>query len=100
RDAYVLTAAGRDLVPVLMALTAWGDRWVAPEGGPPLRLEHTSCREKFTPTVCCSRCGEPVRAEDVVAHGGPGGRASTGTRLVAKLLRRRKDEADAAGRRA
>src|SRR5215813_1874676 len=23
RDAYVLTAAGRDLVPVLMALTAW-----------------------------------------------------------------------------
>jgi DNA-binding HxlR family transcriptional regulator len=91
RDTYALTAAGLDLVPVLMALTAWGDRWVAPAGGPPVRLEHRRCGERFTPTVSCSRCGEPVRAEDVVTHGGPGGRAGSGTRLVAKLLRRREE---------
>src|SRR3981189_3376004 len=28
RDEYALTESGRDLVPVLMGLTAWGDRWV------------------------------------------------------------------------
>ena len=35
RDRYVLTQAGQELVPVLLALTAWGDRWATPEGGPP-----------------------------------------------------------------
>jgi DNA-binding HxlR family transcriptional regulator len=44
RDRYVLTEAGQALVPILMALTAWGDRWATPRGGaaacvpaPPLR---------------------------------------------------------------
>src|SRR5689334_22654077 len=43
RDRYVLTGAGRELVPVLMALTAWGDRWVAPSAGPPVRFQHRAC---------------------------------------------------------
>ena len=30
RFEYVLTEAGRDLVPILIALTAWGDRWAQP----------------------------------------------------------------------
>jgi DNA-binding HxlR family transcriptional regulator len=29
RHQYLLTAKGRDLVPVLFALMAWGDRWAA-----------------------------------------------------------------------
>src|SRR5262249_37277275 len=33
RDRYVLTEAGQELVPVLMALTAWADRWATPGGG-------------------------------------------------------------------
>src|ERR1039457_444357 len=35
---YHLTAAGRDLAPVLRALLAWGDRWVSAE--PPATLRH------------------------------------------------------------
>src|SRR3954463_9395138 len=31
---YLLTEKGRDLAPALVALTAWGDRWVAPDGPP------------------------------------------------------------------
>src|SRR5450755_1606952 len=27
---YLLTGKGRDLGPVIIALTAWGDRWAAP----------------------------------------------------------------------
>ncbi|HXJ37323.1 MAG TPA: helix-turn-helix domain-containing protein [Candidatus Eisenbacteria bacterium] len=98
RHAYHLTEAGRDLVPVLVALTAWGDRWLAPKQGPPLRLQHRTCGKFFTPTVACSHCGETVTAEDVVAHGGPGGRTAPGTRLVAKVLQDR--GRDVAGRRA
>jgi DNA-binding HxlR family transcriptional regulator len=83
RDRYVLTDAGRDLVPVLMALTAWGDRWQTPEGGPPLRFEHRSCGHRFTPTVCCSACGEAVHADDVEVRGGPGRCVGPGTTLIA-----------------
>jgi DNA-binding HxlR family transcriptional regulator len=87
RDEYALTEAGRDLVPVLMALTAWGDRWVAPAQGPPLRFRHQACGSFFEPQVSYSRCHEPVTAVEVDVLPGPGGRAGPGTRLVAKLLR-------------
>jgi hypothetical protein len=32
RDEYVLTEQGRDFLPVLWALLAWGNRHFAPEG--------------------------------------------------------------------
>lgn len=34
RDAYHLTQAGEDLLPVLMALTQWGDKYLQEESGP------------------------------------------------------------------
>jgi DNA-binding HxlR family transcriptional regulator len=89
RDEYALTDAGLDLVPVLMALTAWGDRWVGPKQGPPVRFRHRGCGAQFVPEVCCSHCGEPITAESVDVLPGPGGRAAPGTRLIAKLLRDR-----------
>jgi DNA-binding HxlR family transcriptional regulator len=90
RDEYTLTEAGRDLVPVLMALTAWGDRWVAPSQGPPVRFRHHACESEFVPSVHCSECHEPITDDDVDVLPGPGGRAAPGTRLIAKLLRDRK----------
>jgi DNA-binding HxlR family transcriptional regulator len=89
RDEYALTEAGRDLVPVLMALTAWGDRWVAPPQGPPVRFRHHDCGQEFTPEVHCSECSTPIGLDTVDVLPGPGGRAGPGTRLVAKLLRDR-----------
>lgn len=86
RDEYSLTEAGRDLVPVLIALTAWGDRWFAPKQGPPVRFRHRDCGEVFVPQVHCSRCNEPVTASNVDVLPGPGGRAGPGTRLVAERL--------------
>jgi DNA-binding HxlR family transcriptional regulator len=86
RDRYVLTPAGEELVPVLMALAAWGDRWATPEGGPPVRFEHRGCGHEFVPTVACPSCNQPIQADAVVVRPGPGGRRGPGTRLVAKLL--------------
>jgi DNA-binding HxlR family transcriptional regulator len=49
RQRYRLTDKGEDLLPVLVALMQWGDRWVDERGGP-VELRHDGC-------------GEPVRAE-------------------------------------
>lgn len=89
RDRYVLTAAGRDLLPVLMALTAWGDRWVGPPQGPPVRFEHRACGKLVEPEIVCSHCGGRLDVDEVVPLPGPGRRAAPGTRLIGKGLRER-----------
>jgi DNA-binding HxlR family transcriptional regulator len=58
RYDYVLTDAGKDLRPVIMALKHWGDTHVVGEYLPPV-LEH-SCGHVFTPRTHCASCGEPV----------------------------------------
>jgi DNA-binding HxlR family transcriptional regulator len=86
RYEYVLTEAGRDLVPILLALTAWGDRWAQPEEGAPILFRHKACGCQFQPRLVCSACGKGFGAEDVAAAPGPGGAALPGTKLVARLL--------------
>lgn len=87
RHEYALAEAGRALVPALMALTAWGDEWVTPKGGPPVLFTHKGCGKLSIPTVSCSHCGEPLEAHDVIPRVGPGGKASRGTKVVARRLR-------------
>ena len=86
RYDYRLTEKGKELVPPLLALLAWGDRWAAPEAGPPLKLKHVPCGHRFEAKVVCSSCGEPVEADDVIALPGPGGAIAPGTMLVGKML--------------
>jgi DNA-binding HxlR family transcriptional regulator len=43
RHEYRLTPAGRDLVPVVLAMMAWGDAHRAGPDGPPVRVEHAGC---------------------------------------------------------
>lgn len=43
RHEYRLTPKGLDLYPTLVALMAWGDRYLAEESPPPLELEHRDC---------------------------------------------------------
>ena len=40
---YALTAKGRELYPVLLALTAWGNKWFAELGQQPLLVVHATC---------------------------------------------------------
>jgi len=86
RHEYRLAPAGRALVPVLQALTAWGDEWATPPGGPPLRLRHGSCGHVFAPTVACDHCGHVLDDRQVTVLPGPGGREAPGTKLLAPLL--------------
>lgn len=87
RYAYGLTASGRDLVPAILALTAWGDRWARPREGRPILFVHQSCGHRFEPKVTCSACAEEISADSIKALPGPGGSSKPGTVLLAKRLR-------------
>lgn len=89
RDRYVLTEAGQELVPVLLALTAWGDQWASHEDGPPLLFRHRRCGRRFTATVTCDACGEPLRPGEVEALPGPGARRGPGTHVLREVLAQR-----------
>ncbi len=72
RHEYVLTSKGSDLFGVIMAINAWGDRWLAGAAGAPVTLRHTPCGHDLHAEVICAQCREPVRRADVTAHLGPG----------------------------
>jgi DNA-binding HxlR family transcriptional regulator len=71
RFEYRLTEKGRDLYPVIVSLTRWGDRWMAGRAGPPIELVHRRCGRTIMPALTCPECGEPVGARDMRAQAGP-----------------------------
>ncbi len=72
RYEYKLSEKGRDLYPVLLALTAWGDRWKDEGAGPPVLLRHRSCGHLVKPVMVCSECGEPLDPREIEPLPGPG----------------------------
>lgn len=64
---YVLTSKGRDLQPIILALTQWGDRWAAPDGRP-VTYEHEDCGGRVALKMECARCGESPPARKVKAR--------------------------------
>ncbi|GAA5070857.1 winged helix-turn-helix transcriptional regulator [Nocardia iowensis] len=72
RVDYHLTAAGRELYPIIMAMTAWGDRHLAEPDGPPLILEHRTCGHAITPLMVCDHCHAELDPRDVDPRPGPG----------------------------
>lgn len=60
RWEYRLTAEGREMFPLVVALVAWGDRWLAGEAGPPEVLTHVPCGQPLVAVVRCAACGQAV----------------------------------------
>jgi DNA-binding HxlR family transcriptional regulator len=71
RFEYRLTEKGKDLYPIIVSLTRWGDRWMAGKAGPPVELVHKGCGRTIMPGLACPECGESVAARDMVARPGP-----------------------------
>ena len=71
QNEYVLTEMGRDFVPVIVALTNWGDRWSAPDG-PPIVYEHDGCGGEIQVELRCVACNEVAPPAAVNARPGPG----------------------------
>jgi DNA-binding HxlR family transcriptional regulator len=72
RFEYHLTEKGRELLPVVLALLSWGDRYTAGRSGPPVETVHTECGHAFHMVPTCSHCGAEVEPRSVRARLGPG----------------------------
>lgn len=71
RHEYHLTSAGKDLLPVILALLRWGDTHLMGDDGPPVILQHTECGHDMVPYLACSHCHEPLAIQAVVGRDAP-----------------------------
>ena len=74
RHEYHLTEKGADLVPALLALMQWGDRWKWPQGRGPVRVLHEDCGHEVHVAVHCPHCRREVAPGELRAK--PRGRPS------------------------
>ena len=73
RFEYRLTAKGRQLYPVLVALSQWGDAFLAGDGdgdsdgdaAPSLQWVHHACGRPVAAAVVCRGCGRTLTAPEV-----------------------------------
>lgn len=74
RHEYRLTHAGRDLVPILLAVMAWGDRHLSSQDGPPAVARHADCGERVRVSLTCEAGHELGERPRVRVEPGPGSR--------------------------
>ena len=75
RESYELTLKGRELAPVLLALSTWGNRWLAP-GGAPLECTDPLTGALVEPIVVDKRTLRPLVAGNVALRAGAGASAA------------------------
>ena len=63
RHEYVLTEMGAELVPLVLALKAWGDRYLQPDG-PYTEVRHAGCGGRVEVVARCAECGGRVAAAE------------------------------------
>jgi DNA-binding HxlR family transcriptional regulator len=81
RCEYRLTEKGRDLLPVLIALQQWGDRWLQPGGRSPVVFVDRRDGEPILPLAVRARDGRVLTGRDLVVTPGPGADAATRRRI-------------------
>lgn len=72
RNRYVLTAKGKELLPILIAMREWGDRHLSDDDGPPIHLAHRSCGERVAIELRCAGGHVVGDADEVEPAAGPG----------------------------
>jgi DNA-binding HxlR family transcriptional regulator len=79
RHEYRLTAKGLELQPVLLAISAWGDRHLADPGGPPTTFVHRGdCEQPVHVEVHCAAGHRIDDPRQVATRPGPGVRPFEG----------------------
>jgi len=91
RYEYRLTAKGRDLYPVLLALKAWGEKWggYRPSEERCTKIVHTQCGHETGLQLLCPSCKEPFGPHDVQTTFGTKFTAERAQRRATFLSRRR-----------
>ncbi len=60
RHEYRMTETGRELLPVITTLIAWGDKWESEDV--PIVLMHEDCDHATRAKVVCAHCSEELTA--------------------------------------
>ncbi|MCK8642342.1 winged helix-turn-helix transcriptional regulator [Mycobacterium colombiense] len=72
RKEYRLTDKGRMVMPVLLALREWGDRYKADPQGPSVLTRHAACGQELRVTLICGAGHVVDHPDDVDLAAGPG----------------------------
>ena len=65
RHEYRLTESGADVLPLLHALSRWGQRYTEPDApADPMQIVHLACGYPTTDDRMCDHCGQPVVREE------------------------------------
>lgn len=78
RYEYRLTQQGLDLQPILVAISEWGDRYLADPGGPPIEFVHRDCGEQLHVELRCDADHRLDSPREVGNRPGPGVRPFPG----------------------
>ena len=70
RYEYLLTDAGRDFRPVIIALYSWGNKYLAPEGAA-IQLVNAHTGAIAEPVLVDRRSGAPITVADFIFAPGP-----------------------------
>lgn len=72
RHEYRLTPRGRELEPIMVALTQWGDRHLADPAGPARDFRHRDCGAPVRVAISCSEGHTDLARRDIENLPGPG----------------------------
>jgi DNA-binding HxlR family transcriptional regulator len=96
RQEYHLTEKGAELIPALLALMQWGDRWTWPDGKGPVRVIHEECGHEVRVEIGCPHCEHEValgelraKPRDALPPSPAGGEESPGVRQPGSISGRR-----------
>jgi DNA-binding HxlR family transcriptional regulator len=83
RYEYLLTEKGADLIPALLALMQWGDRWAWAGKTGPVGVSHERCGHEIHIEIRCPHCDAAVQPDELRAKlrtpSGPDAGANTPT---------------------
>ncbi len=83
RHEYVLTHKGKELMPVLIALTQWGDKWVFGENAEPVIFMDRENQEPIAKINVLSARGQRLRPREIMVRSGPGATPESKQRVEA-----------------
>jgi DNA-binding HxlR family transcriptional regulator len=81
RHEYLLTRKGKELMPLLIALTQWGDKWFLGENAEPVIFMDKEFREPIADIKVYSSRGRQLKPRDIMVVAGPGASAEAKSRI-------------------
>ncbi len=82
RHEYVLSTKGKELMPLLITLTQWGDKWIYGKGNEPVVFRDRKNGKPIRQIQVISQDGRTLRPRDMIPTAGPGANQQAKDRLT------------------